>query len=1176
MWMLFLSIMFTSLSLQAQNVTIRANNGSTIAAVKDGGTVDSFFGAGGFATWQHEQLSMVLTVSDGTDLTASGQLDNPANNLFTSGTYMQIGKGQASGANTTYATVSLPKGYRFTGYTIKFSKSNETKGSGNGAISFNSNVTARFGETGSNFATYTTSADATNGGTAQTITRTEMNAGDMSNVLYFKLQNTGNSQGSRVLITFESAEFFFTAEEDYAVILPIDPVSNASAVDIPFSTSKVDYGRVENRSYTINGRTYTRMSYMSSAVTDLSAKMHLYEAESIKDGSDIDGITGKVIDYKTGTISSEDEFFRLGREGQEQVYYIETPTFVTLSNGTNNPVGYRITEAEIVYKIPGEQTKYYISYTSGSTTYYLGTNGRFTTTKTEWETDSNGRIHSGNTYLGFTTSFSFSGRTFTFNTYTGAPSNPLYIDNSNRIYGSYSNLGVNYTCYLYHNGTNAALSTDTNNLAYWTTETLTPSANFTLNVYDKDGTNPTSYTNGNGTVKLTGLNNDAVKIGVQGIGLVRATLTLQALDPYLDQMQVVCQDQVQTAVRMTQSFTASDFSVSGGKFYFYLPADCEGHNVLISFEELKSKYFDETYTGGSASHTSRLNFVKSNHYNAFGTSNNNVYTNRSEASNAQLERLKVGTVGTKAFKFNNADEVGTSGGTLTEYPFSLENYAAAPNSGSFTNMQFTVSSEDQELTRYVFTTDETRYNIAPTTATQHRAYAFYEMEVHVQSGLYEPEVEFVKIYENALHGTGQKDDFYGAVITAYDGNGKPGYSSTQEIFKIINEAIASSDVTVKPTGPDKLLYLDFSQLAGVYEITTDEHQSMEDYANTNAKNCLIFIPKGQSAPNNNVAYQTEAGGFHAANDIVITDKEPFYTPYDIQIDGANMAYYERLVSKDSYGKVQNATLIMPFQLTIENGKHTNTDGTYFTLHKMQENQSIELLGDKPYAYFPTELADVTVTTPHTPYLVNLEESQNSTKDGVSFIVSQKGTLIKATTAANSDNDYKYYYVGENSTGTVASGGTYEGGSYSFTNQGTYAGQEIDKTKGVFYFARNRFVNSAELASSIETVKIYPFRSYYVVGDGTAPTRFSTMDIIFGKNENNVEDAIRDLKEKNMDMSVRAGRGTITIAATSDNDVHIIGINGVSRHNFNVNAGETRTVNVPAGIYLVNGVKILVK
>lgn len=1161
--------MFTSLSLQAQNVTIRANNGSTIAAVKDGGTVDSFFGAGGFATWQHEQLSMVLTVSDGTALTTNGQLDNPANNLFTSGTYMQIGKGQASGANTTYATISLPKGYRFTGYTIKFSKSNETKGSGNGAISFNSNVTARFGETGSNFATYTTSADATNGGTAQTITRTEMNAGEMSNVLYFKLQNTGNDQGNRVLITLESAEFFFTAEEDYAVILPIDAVSNASAVDIPFSTSKVDYGHVENRPYTINGRTYYRMSYLSSEVTDLSAKMYLYEAESIKDGSDIDGITGKVIDYKTGTISSQDEFFKLGREGQEQVYYIETPTYVTLSNGTKNPVGYRITEAEIVYKLPGAQTKYYISYTSGNTTYYLGTDGRFTTNKTEWTTDSNGRIHSGDTYLGYTANVNLFSQTFTFGTYTGAPTNALYIDNQNRIYGTVTGgiiIDRTYTCYLYHNGTNAALSTNTSNLAYWTSETETPTTGFTLNVYDKNGNNPTSYTNGNGTVKLTGLNNDAVKIGVQGIGLVRATLTLQALDPYLDQMQVVCQDQVQTAVRMTQSFTASDFSVSGGKFYFYLPADCDGHNVLITFEDLKSKYFDETYTGGSASHTSRLNFVKSNHYNAFGASNNNVYTNRSEASNAQLERLKVGTVGTKAFKFNNADEVGTSGGTLTEYPFSLEKYAAAPNGGSFTNMQFIVSPEDQELTRYVFTTDETRYNIAPTTATQHRAYAFYEMEVHVQSGLYEPEVEFVKIYENALHGKGQRDDFYGAVITAYDGNGKPGYSSTQEIFKIINEAIASSSVTVKPTSPDKLLYLDFSQLAGVYEITTDEHQSMEDYANTNAKNCLIFIPKGQSAPNNNVAYQMESGGFRAANNIVITDKEPFYSPYDIQIDGANMAYYERLVTLDKYGKVQNASLIMPFNVTVdENGKHTNEDGSFFTLHKMQANKSLSVLDDKLTAYFP-ELENVKVTEANKPYMVRLDQVDNDPSHAYSFIVSQKGATIKATTGMNSD----YTFTGDAAKGSVTAGEA--AGDYTFTSMGTFAGMLVPKTENIFYFARNQFFSSTDLNQA--NVEIYPFRAFYkTITTGRSATN---LQVFFGKNENDTEDAIRDLKEKKMDMSVRAGRGTITIAANSANDVHIIGINGVSRQNFNVNAGEVRTVNVPAGIYVVNGVKILVK
>ena len=96
-----LSLLMLPLAMMAQNVTIKATNGSTIAAVKSGnGAGDTFFGLGGFATWQHEQLAMVLTVSDGTDLTKNGQLDNPANNLFASGQYMQIAKGAHPGSTS--------------------------------------------------------------------------------------------------------------------------------------------------------------------------------------------------------------------------------------------------------------------------------------------------------------------------------------------------------------------------------------------------------------------------------------------------------------------------------------------------------------------------------------------------------------------------------------------------------------------------------------------------------------------------------------------------------------------------------------------------------------------------------------------------------------------------------------------------------------------------------------------------------------------------------------------------------------------------------------------------------------------------------------------------------------------------------------------------------------------
>ena len=70
-------------NLQAQNVTIKATNGSMVASRPTGNyDYDIFFRCGGFASWQHEQLNMVLTVSDATTLTANDQLANPANNLF--------------------------------------------------------------------------------------------------------------------------------------------------------------------------------------------------------------------------------------------------------------------------------------------------------------------------------------------------------------------------------------------------------------------------------------------------------------------------------------------------------------------------------------------------------------------------------------------------------------------------------------------------------------------------------------------------------------------------------------------------------------------------------------------------------------------------------------------------------------------------------------------------------------------------------------------------------------------------------------------------------------------------------------------------------------------------------------------------------------------------------------
>lgn len=1193
--LMFIAMLLSSVGVNAQNVTIKANNGSLIASRPVGSSdYDTFFKCGGFATWQHNQLSMVLTASDATTLTDYGQLSNPANNLFSSGTKIQIGKGY-SDYPTCYLSLSLPKGYRFTGYTIKFSKSSETKTlNGGESIDFNESGTSRFGETNSTFSTYTEYGDVTIGSESKTITRTSLaeDGSDMGNVLYFKLMNTSYNSSNRALITLESAEFFFTAEADYAALIAPNNVNGKKAVDVEFFTSKVDYGTLEKKQY--GG--ITRPSYGSANVKDLKANLTLYEADAIVDGSNFDGSTGKVVNYNgSGTISSNGQYFQLG-DGTttEKIYYIETPTYVLLSdNTTKNPVGYRIVGAQFDYQALAprvemeEETKDYptfsVSATRNGTVYYLGADGSETTSKNNrgiWFIDENGFIRlvsSPNTYLySGSQNYTYVSTTFNPSTATSTTAYKFSIENNQIVYRP----NETQTLYLrwyrysgsYHDfrfGTNSNNGWYTTSFADEGTKSIkaqiakTVQDPFTLNVYNPNGEGVKATSSSDGSVIIVdGYNNDAIKLGVIGKGLVKGSITMQALDPYLYSMDVVCQDQVQTEIRLHQNFTASDFSVSGGEFYFYLPTDCNNHRVDITFENLDSQYFDETYTGGSTQHTSRINFVKSNHYNVFGTSNNNLYNNRSEASNAQQERQKVGTVGNAKFKFNNANEVGTNGGTLTEYPFSLEKYAASPNNGSFGLMSFTVSAQDQQQTKYVFTTDETRYNIAPTTATQHRAYAFYEMIVHVQTQLYEPQVAFTKIYDKnkTLFGTGQTTAFYGARVTAYDGNTppKPGYASVSKIYDKIAAAIQNGKDDFNTACSDlestsQLLYIDLSEMEGIYQTSTGTHQTIADLAGIGATNCLVFLPVGTSASNNNVAYKLEGGTFQAANDIELTDKQPFYTPYDIQVNAAKKAIYKRLITKDKYGKVQNASLILPFAITVDNnGTHKNLDGSEFSLHTMQSSAALTLINGTTYAYFP-ELSNVKITEANTPYLVQLKE--NSSEDGVSFVVSQSGAPIKATTAMASD----YTFTGATSTGT-ASGGE-SSGTWTFTSKGTYAGAKIAKAANVFYFARNQFVNSGNLSSSYDYANIAPFRAYFASESRTSGAKLSGFDIIFDEGFDHG--------------GIATGMQAIDAAELIDVNAPVYDMQGrMVATSYRELANKSKKLQ--SGLYVVNGVKFMIK
>lgn len=1223
--------------VSAQNVTISPRNGSMICALTAGQDAGTQYGfqTGAFATWRHNQLSLTMTASNNTDLTADGQLEKHANHFLSgsnctfdptdgnavySNYIVMAWGGESTGWGATnnpvpgYFTISLPKGYRFTGYTFHFTRDVATVGE-NAPFDLTTDRPITFSETDKTFNNTVGSQTITiPGGNSTTVHKLESTSNNMGNILYFK---TIATRSGYYALNLRYIELKFTADADAGIsLLPSTQTTiGHSMMEIPFNTGKVDLGEIKQGSY----QGAQRVSYQYNTVSDMSANMLLYEKESVRaaqEGEVLDGTSGDVAYNRDGSITTNGNYFRFEPSSTktEQIYYLETPVSATMSNSEENPVQFRITGATINYSKTATRP-FLIKYKDGNTTYYLGTNGRFSTTRTQWLKDSEGHIYSGTEYLGGTTG-------------------QVQVTNSNgaakfTINGTTIQNASGYTLkYLNYYGTRYGYYTNSESLSdNWDTYNVYPAeveyiettgvSDFTIFIYDKEGNRDSRYPDGitvTGTdyVELEDLNNDAIKFGVKGgdVALLNFELKLQALNPYIDNMTVVLNDNYEGKdIRMTRTFTADDFSVGGGTFRFYLPTDCVNDHLTITFEDLYSKYGDDTYnhTSKPGTSNSRYNFVKSQHHQNF--TGDNIYNDRAEAASSTLEsarieakeniRTQVGTVGNIAFRFNNADELATNNGYLTEYPFTMAKYAAQTGkvvqdgvettaNGNFITAEFEptkVQTALHDKTFYVFTTDETRYNIAPTTATQHRFYAFYAMKVEVVCQDYSPIVSFEKIYDKTFNenGTGA---FYGVKVSAPAGIDAP-LASDVATFKAISEAIEEGGDNV-PTDLTQILYLDMSGLNGVYHskpIKEEDNKytlaSFDELKDKFAPNALVFLPANSTATFNNFAYAKKgelAGSFQSANDIILTDKNPFYSPYTIQVDAANYAIYTRKVTKNTYDEVQYATVFMPFTIELDaDGQHKsevkNKDGVidYGTTKFLQMNGSnatsnnkFDYLGevDADKAFF-TKTSDSQVEA-NTPYALQIVDKGRS---GDSFTLVQYGSNIAAT--PKTDNLFSATEISSTGKLTDKYG---VAANYTFSHVGTFSGAQVAKEQKLFYFANNGFYSSMELKDSYKTVDIYPFRSVYQTS-GTGSAKVGYLMLVEGENPNTAT-GITDVDK--VFTGVTTGNGYITITSDADTTYRIRSVSGQNVDALNLKAGETQTVNVPAGIYLVNGLKVLVK
>ena len=131
------------------------------------------------------------------------------------------------------------------------------------------------------------------------------------------------------------------------------------------------------------------------------------------------------------------------------------------------------------------------------------------------------------------------------------------------------------------------------------------------------------------------------------------------------------------------------------------------------------------------------------------------------------------------------------------------------------------------------------------------------------------------------------------------------------------------------------------------------------------------------------------------------------------------------------------------------------------------------------------------------------------------------------------------------------------------------------TPNIFYFAKNALYNIQSLEANLD-LYVLPFRAYYSYTSGS-PAKANFLEIVFGANDNPFsENTGITSAESQPDLAVTSGHGTITIASKENNTVNISALNGMQAGRVILKAGETKTVNVPAGLYVVNGVKIVVK
>ena len=1234
-----LMAVWTGIPLLAQNATISPKLGNLITAFTHN-SHEVGFEAGYGSLWQHKQLPIAYSCSDEPTLTKAGVLGNHSCNFLY---YTKNGKQRlihVTGYKPNYSSIALPKGYKITRYKIVIK--NDLSLPSEKAI-FNDVLPSlpfakakdwTFGEVDKeNIRLQHDAVDPTfrndakviipKSSSNQTFT-IERSGADLGHILYFCF--AGNTGVSRLAaFSYESIELWFTANSsfEYELTPSLDHSTPVSVSENDMPLGKTDIG--ELKPHQKHGKTFYSYDQLDSHET--TAGVYLYE-EGGHNNLTWDPTKGR----KTITVCNSDNktWYAL----KKGTYFVEAPTTAKVSAATGEkkvPVGYRIVGVKVDYKKGAYKPEgfYFKADKTGVVhPFYLDKDGKGSGNKTVWHRTVNDEVYTivngkpkylvhdwvdGNNPKAAEAKLSDENKHIQYQWYNGYPY--FWV--------------ANHRFFLRMKKGKTAYFTSGNDgfpaIKVATIEQTKQSNPFKIKVYGptgkEDDVKNKEVTVGektpNGVIRIDGYNNDAVKIKIDEISekpdptaLVNITLIMETLNPYIKSVDVVCHGAYNT--EQVRTFEATDFNLGGEKFVYKVPKGfSEQTKLKFTFRNLKSDFADNTYLNNPGTHNSRYSFVASEYYNAV---NDNLYANKAIVENYDYnKKIAVNLAGNIAFPFNNAGDLSNTQSTptsayFTERPFTMSAYTQMTGevvediNGHITKKkekgkfapENTLLQDKETKTMYLYTTDETRYNIAPTTQEQHRAFAYYHTVIKLEITNYEAKVKWIPLYNKPMFYKDATNKHYmskplvGAEIqttkSGFEGNkhqqgatSEFGYLTLNQIVDVMQQSIANGTDPNVPKSLGDVLFVDNSKLFDIIPKKHDQQLKpiLEDLRSKLAKNALIYLPyraEKLASVSHTALQRTDGKGFDGYTNITLTDKLPFYAPYDIQLKPERYATYTREVTVQGKGRVDYATLVLPYGLSLDgNGMHSNAEGpqSHFYLAKMKDNSLVCSSAPKHEGadYEVTAklktITGVNKSEANMPYIVRIAPGYG---DGnISFVATEKGALIKKSPAAPAGLAQGYSVQCK-----------LNGQQLPLKSYYTYAGRVIDKTGNemVFYFSLNRFVAFKNLKT--EKLFLFPFRSvFHFENPGPLLSKvFNSFDINFDGDDGGTLTDI-DAVQEQIALKVTVGAGQISAEAKRDVRLNVYTVSGQCVTRTMLKAGETRTFYLAPGVYLVNGKKMIV-